>query len=479
MTTIIISILAALGIGGGVMLASSGGGSSSGGTAIVGDVNPGGSGGSYSGGSNTGGTGGEIGGGSSGGGSTGGGSNTGGAGGEIGGGNTGGAGGEIGGGSSGGGSTGGGSGSVIAGVLLSGGSSSNITTLGFVAKNNTSLESNILTIGLAPFVPILESGTTYKTVTNYVNHRRKGYWGYEDAKFLKNYGTTSTLSVSFDLTNRTAETAKADFYQGPSQTKTLETLRTNYLDSYEIFNNTFTNVTWSFNSTLALGGRNFNLHNSDFGYVKWQSSLDGVPSDLYTHYVRFGAQAVYMFDKSKQLLVADYSRYSNNLAEFSGNVIGHHYTYNFNCGQKTSGDITGNITLSINFNNTNLPVTGTLTNMKIGSNSWYNFGLEGTLNNVTTIGTNNANFNITKITYEKTQTPSIEASIRFDDDNALMYLNDTNFGNGVIVIGNSPSEDELVGQISFVAHQNRAQSGGNVYMYENLAFGAINQPNNQ
>ena len=423
MTTIIISVLLALGIGGGVMVASSGGGSSSGG-AVVGPSNPGGGGGS--------------------------------------------------GGSGGGGGTSGGSGSLVAGTLLSGGSSSDITTLGFVAKNNTSLEDNTLTVGLAPFVPILQSGTTYNTITNYANHRRKDRYNYayEDAKYLKNYGTSSTLPISFDLTNRTEESPKADFYQGPSQTKALETLNTNYLTSNTIHSNTFTNVTWNLSSTLALGGRKFNLNNSDFGYIKWQSSLTGIPSDLHSYYVRFGAQALYMFDTSKQLLATDYSRYSNNTAEFRGDVIGHHVAHNFNCGKTSIGDITGNISLTIDFTNATLPITGTLTNMKIGSASWYNFGLEGTLNNITAKGTGNANFNITRITYDQSQTPSINAGIRFDDYNALMPLNDANFGNGVIVMGNSPSEDELVGQISFVAHQNRAQSGGNVYMYSNIAFGA-------
>ena len=53
MTAIIVSILAALGIGGGVMLASGGSGGSSGGAAVVAPVNPGTGGG---GGSNTGGS---------------------------------------------------------------------------------------------------------------------------------------------------------------------------------------------------------------------------------------------------------------------------------------------------------------------------------------------------------------------------------------------------------------------------------------
>ncbi len=454
MTTIIISILAAIGIGGGVMLSSSGGGSSSGGTAVVAPANPGSgnnSGGSSTSGSNTGGT------------TTGGGTSV---------------------------------GSSNVGALLASGSSNGITTVSRGVSGNTTLNGKKLTIAVSPFAPVLVSGTTYKTNEEYdvtpINYLNGSNVNSSNAQFVSGY-TSAAITQTIDLTNIDASTAYADFYVGPGLlTKTLPTLNVSYLKGSPgnrqpwygaiVGPSTYTNVTWKFYiRDFVLGARNFGLKNGEFGYYNWQSDFGSIRGAN-------GGDSFYMYNTSKQFTGSNYvSRYGNT-ATFKGNVIGALRIINYVCGSgNTSSHVTGNITLALDLSNKTL--SGTITNTKVsvyshgGSTNqpgvwhvnlldsrvydWYDFTLTGVVKNASS---GSANIVFTNVDYDRSQTASMTTSATYDGTNLHPLNNSTNFGDAVIVKGSSASQDEMVGQIKFTGH--RLTSGTDYFTDAYLSFGA-------
>ena len=480
MTAIIVSILAALGIGGGVMLASGGSGGSSGGAAVVAPVNPGtGGGGSNTGGSNTGGsnTGGSNTGGSNTGGSNTGGSNTGGSTGGNTGGNTGG---------TTGGSTGGTSGSSNVGALLASGSLSGVSVVGKAAHGNTTLSGKNLSIGMAPFAPILVSGTTYKT------NEERAYTVDGNYRFVSGYTADNPImKKTINLGTIKSSTNYADFYNLPAQqTKNIPTLHASFVTGAGgIMENTvstnLTDLTWTFNLTnFALGARKLGLQYSEFGYYTWKSVFtnyiiehgysDGMhyttSSSLQKRYTRYGGQQFYMFNTSKQFKDSYTGRYGNT-ATFTGNVIGFRNFFRTTCGVNNVANLTGDITLNLNLANKKL--SGNISNVVVGGSAWYSFTLTGSIKDVTSSTPYNIIF--TNVDYDRDQTASINyLSGKYDGGNLTPINNNgSNFGDAVIVQGNSVSKDEIVGQLAFTGHtaETTSTSFDNVF----ISFGAKKQ----
>ncbi|MBR4507908.1 MAG: hypothetical protein IKP23_00305 [Elusimicrobiaceae bacterium] len=475
MTAIIISILAALGIGGGVMLASGGSGGSSGGAAVVAPVNPGtGGGGSNTGGSNTGGsnTGGSNTGGSNTGGSNTGGSNTGGS-------NTGG---------TTGGNTGGTSGSSNVGALLASGSLSGVSVVGKAAHGNTTLSGKNLSIGMAPFAPILVSGTTYKT------NEERAYTVDGNYRFVSGYTADNPImKKTINLGTIKSSTNYADFYNLPAQqTKNIPTLHASFVTGAGgIMENTvstnLTDLTWTFNLTnFALGARKLGLQYSEFGYYSWKSVFTNymiehgyssgtwaiTSSSLQKRYTRYGAQQFYMFNTSRQFTGSNYtSRYGNN-ATFSGNVIGVRHFLRTTCGVNNVANLTGDITLNLNLANKNL--SGNISNVVVGGSAWYSFTLTGTIKDVTSSEPYNIIF--TNVDYDRNQTASLPYTLHRYDGNNLTPMNNngSNFGDAVIVKGSSVSKDEMVGQLAFTGHT-AEPTGSTSFNNVFISFGAKKQ----
>ncbi|MBQ4493274.1 MAG: hypothetical protein II972_01540, partial [Elusimicrobiaceae bacterium] len=448
-------VLLALGIGGGVMVASSGG-SSGGGAAVVAPSNPSGGGGG-SGGGNTGGN------------------------------------------------TGGSTGGATTGALLANGSSSSITTIGKAARGNTSLSGKKLTIGMAPYAPILVSGTTYRTNEEYdttdINYLSGGNTYAGNLQFISGYTpTNSVMKQTINLASIDASNDFADFYAGPGYvTKSLPTLDITYLKASRKSNGswygqiigptTYNDITWRFGIwDFALGARILGLQNSEFGYYTWKSEYIGANIDT-KRFTRYGADSFYMYKTSKQFTGSNYTQRYGNSVTFKGNIIGAMHTINYFCGSNGSGThINGNISLSLNLATKSL--TGSITNTKIytyshGSNSgtgiyhvnispsstyynWYNFTLLGTIN---TGSSTTPNITFTKVDYDRNQTASITYG-NFDGQDLHPLNNNTNFGDAVIVTdGNNVSKDEMVGQINFTGH--RLTDGTAYFQNVFLSFGAI------
>ncbi len=427
MTAIIISLLAALGIGGGVMLASSGGSGSSGGAAVVAPVNPGGAGGgSNTGGSNTGG------------------SNTGGS-------NTGG-------------STGGSTGGNTGGGNNTQPSLSNLIAMGKNAPINISVNNQTLTMTIQPLAPTLDpqgDGST-EFITNIEKGKLSSQYNY-----VSGFGATNpVLQESFNLNQISSTKDNTDFYNLPTRTQLLPRLKYTYF-YYSFGYNTnnlvldLTDVTWTLNTTFALGGRNLGLKNSNFGYYSWSSIYTNYTiehglvtdthiessSSLKKRTKRYGAQQFYTFDRNKQVLGNEYAGRYGTTARFTGNVIGA-YTYMLaSCwNSMPSTTFAGSITLDFNFSNNTL--TGSVASSKA------NLNLTG---KIQTGANNTPNFVINDI----------------GNSNATPQNNATNYGGGVFVKGtNSP--DEVVGEISyaFATIDSGTYTQAN---YINLAFGATKQ----
>ena len=455
MTTIIISVLLALGIGGGVMVASSGG-SNGGGSAVVAPSNPSGGGGS-------------------------------------------------GGGSTGGGNTGGGTtGSSNVGALLASGSSSGITTIGKAAQGNTTLSGKNLTIGMAPYAPLLVSGTTYRTNEEYdttdINYLSSGNTHSGTLQFISGYTpASSVMKQTINLSNIDASNDFADFYAGPGYvTKSLPTLDITYLKANRktdgswygqtIGPTTYNNITWRFTIwDFALGAKHLALQNSEFGYYTWGSEYLGANIDA-KRFTRYGASTFYMYKTSKQFTGNYIQRYGNT-ATFKGNIIGAIHSINYVCGSNNSGaHLNGNISLLLNLENKTL--SGSITNTKAyhyshGSTSgtgvyhvypgsvtnpydWYNFTLEGNINTGTS---GSPNITFTKVDYDREQTASITYVGTFDGKDLRPLNNSDNFGDAVIVTdGNNVSKDEMVGQINFTGH--RLTDGTAYFQDVFISFGA-------
>ncbi len=410
MTTIIISLLAALGIGGGVMLASGGGSSDSGGAGVVAPVNPGDSGsGSYTGGGTTGG-------------------------------------------STGGGTTGGSTAvaTTTTNNLLSQVNFSGTTAIKpesvlaaqapqakLVSKTgNATLKSGKLTMDLAVLAPVLVSGTHYTTNETY--NTATG-----SIKFMSGYAPGNpTVSSTFDLTKINSSAYLADEYKGTgSATLTLPSIDFRYIKGTGTATyGTFENMTWQLNYTfLYLGGRQLGLANSDFGYIRWLTKFYHADLDS-RRYSRMDVQTLYLFDASQQ--VKNYAgRYANNTATFSGNIIGEYHKL-LSCGNNSRKTLYGNISLTLDFNA--MTLSGALSNMKEGYQG-YNFGRNPSFTGkIYNVSTSSPNFKI--------------------DSMSGYYALEANgtFGEGVIVKG--ASKDEIVGELSFTWNTGSE--------YVKLAFGA-------
>ena len=433
MTTIIISILCALGIGGGVMIASNSGGGGGSNSAVVGPVSPGGSGG------------GQVGGG--------GGSNTGGS-------NTGGSTGGNTGGSTGGGTTNPALSNAISMVnstISFGGNNSSIKTGGILASapastilasrvSSASLQNGKITTQLNLFAPTLVSANTYRT--------NETYSPIGNNKFMSGYTPTNpSVSVTFDLTANPRTSYRADIFSvNPNISKVLPTLDFYYITSSgETKLGTFTNVNWSLTSAeLLLGGRVAGLSNSDFGYIKWFAKFSHNDLD-HRRGERLGTQTFYIFDAEKQLKTADYNRYINNTATFYGNIIGQEHSF-ASCGNNTKYYVFGNISLTLDFNSKTL--SGSLSNTKYSLDAGeYTFGINPSFTGVIYNVSNNStspNFVINSIS-----------------GNYTALNSDGTYGQGVIVKGSTLNKDEVVGDLSF------AYSNGSKFV--NFAFGAKKQ----
>lgn len=453
MTTIIISILAALGIGGGVMLASSGGGSSSGGAAVVAPVNPG------SGGSNASATMGTV--------------------------NWGDDSNEDPNCSPGFGFNGGSGGSgnsitvylngdpnlpAIAGNLLKNTPGSAITTNDKRGKAETSLNGSNLKIFLNLWRPVPIADNNF----NLSEENPASYRSWGNHRYVFNYSNYYT-TVIFNLGTRTGENTLSDTYSVSIYPTDIAHLSANYLlangNSTSVKTENRNNLKWNLDATLALGGRQLNLQNSDFGYVTWKSYFTGPGVSNNQFYTKWGIDQMYWFNTSRQL--TNYNRYSstNNIAEFNGKVIGAQHLINNINGTDSITDVTGNIALTLNFANNSL--SGTLSNMKVGNTNWYTFGLEGNINNITS--TNPNNFKITNITYNNSFSSNLgQSQLNFNNSELKALMSDNSFGHGSIVTGSSISQDESVGEIAFLGASKNFEQG-NILIYTNLAFGAKKQ----
>ncbi len=481
MTAIIVSILAALGIGGGVMLASGGGSSDSGGAAVVSNVSPGTSGSSNTGSSTTGG-----------GSSNSGTSNSGGSG-TVGT-TTGGGAVDWGDTTSGSNCSGSGFGfnggsacssnnqitiypngnpnlPAISGNLFKNTAGSAITTNNKLGQNATTLNGSNLQVVLNMWRPIPVSDTTFKLSEE--NPSSYKSWG--NHKYVFDYGNYYT-KVIFNLGTLVSDNNFVDNYSMSSLPTEIRTLNANYLlasgSSTSVKAETKYILNWSLEATLALGGRKFGLQNSDFGYAKWKSYFTGSSISSNNFYTTWGAEQMYFYNTSKQLMASEYNRYSatSNKATFNGNVIGVQHLMNNTNGDDYLTDIIGNITLTLNFANKSL--SGSLTNMKVGNANWYTFALQGNINDISSA---KPNFTITGLGYDNSLSSSLgTAKINLNGSDIKPLLKDNSFGHGSIVKGSNVSKDEAVGEIAFVgASQNF--TNGNILLYTNLAFGAKKQ----
>ena len=410
MTTIIVSVLLALGIGGGVMVASSSGGSS-GGAAVVAPANPGDSGGSSGGETSY-------------------------------------------------------SGTIQAGNMLKSVSNNNIKIVTKNTQVNKSLSGAGLTMELLAMAPNKVSNGVWET-----NETHKDFGKTKSnltRKYLYGYNRVNPqVQSTFNLGAISSSSAVADFYDLPSQTKYLGTLNATILDdTYKILNFTHEDVSWTFKPTLALGAKKFGLQYSEFGYYTWYAKYSNstMNSDSNSgHYTRYGTQQIYMFDTSRQLTSGYQSRYGNT-ATFAGIAIGTIHKLNNNCGSNgTPWQIKGDINLTFNFNTNKL--TGSVAlNSVSSSSSWYTLTLGGTINEVSG---NGQNFNINSVTLGG------NPEYYIIENNVIKPLvSDSSFGGGVIVQGNNPSKDEMVGEIAFAGHTTDNGTNSNLFLYTNLAFGA-------
>jgi Predicted membrane protein len=439
MTTIIISILAALGIGGGVMIASNGGGGGGSSSAVVAPANPGGS------------SGGE----------------------QIGGG----------GGSSGGGNSGGQTNPNLPTVspFIENGSTSSITTLGPTSKNNTTLENKTLTIGVAAFVPYLVTQLPYASLQGTWYSFPQSFVGWGDGSYLAKYGSSPNMQISFNLNQISSQSDFADFYQHTSATPNTMPLSQFYLNIPTGEGNSYflqlKGSTWNFTSaSLALGGRKLGLKNSDFGYYVWTTGItggyvEGYPYIPYEQYIRSKSRGeqFYMFDKSKQLVGQEFkNRYPNNRATFTGTVIGLQHEEHSNCNTGYSNyNLTGNITLSLNFNlvSNKRTFSGAITNVMVGDKTWYDLNLSGEIY-LPNLGAQTPNMQIKSVSYNTGQTNSI-TGYKLNGEGLKKLSSDNLFGTAAIVKGSNPSEDELVGGIAFVGKVDK-----DTHIFNYLAFGS-------
>jgi hypothetical protein len=420
MTAIIISILATLGIGGGVMLASSGGSGGGSSSAVVSTANPGGS--------------------------------------------------------------SGGGGAVSVGNLITN-NPNTLTTLGFISKDNTTVENNTFTIGLSAFVPVQQSENTYRTT----EVTRTWYIEGDNEPYLFNYGNTPNIFTSFDLTNTFTDgnnnAEYTDFYAGNTQTMSIPILNGTYLYSngysnIGVFSNVIlNNSTWSFTPTLALGGRKLGLTSSDFGYAKYKASFTGGTftwtggnqiQKIANFFERSGVQQFYLFDSSKQIMAAQYAqKYGNNTATFTGRTIGAIQDMNNGpCSGDVAKNVLGNISLTLNFANNTF--TGDITNLKPynlnTAVTLYNFALGGTINNV---NSTSSNLTFTSVTPYGSATHGWGFMENYTAVRTLLNEGSNVFGHGVLVEGDNT--DELVGEIAFIGTKDIAYGYFQGY---HLAFGA-------
>ena len=428
MTTIIISVLLALGIGGGVMVASSGGGGGSSGGAVVGPSNPGGSGGTS------------------------------------------------------------GGGTIVAPDpnlpaispfienALANPSAISIKTYGTITNNNINL-------GMIAYAPISLS-EFYRQYFNYVDSYtypgddgtisilnldampgNRLWWSGDPNlsydSYIANHGKRPNVYVDFDLTNISdASNPYLDLYHAQHISR-------------EILLEGNKQAIWDFDSTLALGGRKLGLKYSDFGYYKWMGALTYISPQYYNRHP--GGKQIYMYETSRMFTGQDrVNRYKdiNYIATFSGNVIGtQRMEHSTNTTNVLVYDLTGDINLTLDFSGDyhRGALTGSITNVKVGNQSWYDLTISGGIK----INSGADEFiKIYTVTYNPEQTPSV--GINPLNGENVRYLTESNmFGNGAVIKGDTIDEDEVVGGLSFVGKKENLN-----FILTHLAFGAKKQPNN-
>ena len=423
MTAIIISILAALGIGGGVMLASSGGGGGSSGGAVVDTINPGGGG------------------------------------------------------------SGGGGGIVNPNLPSISPFIQNALTNPASISSPGNLQNNTFTIGMSAFAP-LPIGEYYPNqagnTNSFIIMGTESYWsGGPNTltswdSYNANFGTKANVYDSFNLSNISDATKpKVDFYQGTNQSQEFYAPRELSISAEPNISGHI-HATWNFNSTLALGGRKMGLQYSDFGYYKWWAGLSNITSADPSGYSRtsvanqWGGKQFYMYEVSRLFTDQDRAnRYKNNnyMATFTGNVIGIQKMEHYNCGREnTLNDLTGDITLTLNFNQAYHygVVSGSITNIQVSNQPWYDLTLSGTVK--ANSGDNNF-IKINSVTYNPEQTSSVNIN-QLNGENVRYLTESNNFGSGAIIKGDSIAQDEVVGGISFVG-----KNSNYYFIFTHLAFG--------
>ena len=334
MTAIIVSILAALGIGGGVMLASGGSGGSSGGAAVVAPVNPG---------------------------TGGGGSNTG--------------------------------GSIQSGKLLKTLSSNNIQTITEGSQVNMTKSGKNISLELSVYAPIKVANNSYQTNDIFQTAgSRKYVWGFtKPSPAVKTTFDLGTMTSS-NVADFYAGNTKTQFL-GTLTTTSLKQKTGMLTLTNENVTWTLTSNLALGGRLLGLENSDFGYYTWLSRYTN--SSMES--SSESKRYRRYSSGQFYMFDTSKQLMASKYNRYAatSNIAAFSGKAIGAINYLNNNCGgNSATNDLYGDITLSLNFNTKQL--SGNITNTKFGNSyAWYDIALTGTINNEIT--NNSPNFSITNI----------------------------------------------------------------------------------
>lgn len=243
-----------------------------------------------------------------------------------------------------------------------------------------------------------------------------------------------SIFVDFDLTLIKNTANKVDSYNNISGLNLqIPTLKFSYVSTDSIQNlGTFNNVEWELLSAqLNLGGRLLQLKSSDFGYIDWIATY--VHPDIDENRATKNAtQTLYIFDKDRQLLKQNYfARYTDNKATFKGNVVGME-NYTSDSGVSQVKHIFGDINLSFDFNTRELK--GSFSNMKY--DDIYNYFL-------------NSNF-AGKI-YDITSAEKPNFTITAMEGNVIPLKENNAFGEGVILRSDNGNGylDEAVGDMSF------------------------------
>lgn len=316
MTAIIISILCALGIGGGVMLAS-GGGSDSGGAAVVGPANPGGGGGS--------------------------------------------------------------GGSIQSGKLLKTISSNSIQTIteGSQVKMNKSGKN--ISLELSVYAPIKVGNNSYQTNDIFQTAGvRKYVWGFtKPSPAVQTTFNLGTITSSSKVADFYAGNTKTQFL-GTLTTTSLKQKTGMLTLTNENVTWTLTSNLALGGRLLGLENSDFGYYTwlSRYTNSSMESSSESKRYRRYSsgQFYMFDTSKQLMASKYNRYAA------TSNIASFSGKAIGAINYLNNNCGgNSATNDLYGDIILSLNFNTKQLSGNITNTKFG-NSYDWYDIALSGSIN---------------------------------------------------------------------------------------------------